>query len=99
MLKASALPCRIVRSGVTILAFVVAVCFLRPATEAAAAEPAGDFFAGKTITLVIGADVGGGYDAAGRLIARFLGRFIPGAPTLIVQNMPAGGSLPAAHYL
>ena len=64
-----------------------------------AAQPATDFYANKTITLVVGADVGGGYDAAGRLMARFLGRFIPGDPTLIVENMPAGGSLAAANYL
>ena len=60
---------------------------------------AADYYAGKTLTIVIGADVGGGYDAAGRLMARFIGKYLPGAPTLVVENMPAGGSIAAANYL
>ncbi|HWG06905.1 MAG TPA: tripartite tricarboxylate transporter substrate-binding protein [Beijerinckiaceae bacterium] len=60
---------------------------------------AADFYAGKNVTIVIGADVGGGYDAAGRLMARFVGKYLPGAPTLVVENMPAGGSIAAANYL
>lgn len=68
---------------------------------AAGAVPAqsADFYAGKQMILIIGADTGGGYDAQGRLMARHLGRFIPGNPNIIVQNMPAAGSLVAANTL
>ena len=58
-----------------------------------------DFYAGKQITLLCGAAVGGGYDQLARLMARHLGRLTPGNPTVIVQNMPAAGSLAAANYI
>jgi tripartite-type tricarboxylate transporter receptor subunit TctC len=59
---------------------------------------ANEFYAGKTITLVIGSETGGGYDIYGRTLARHLGRHIPGHPNLIVQNMPgAGGGRAAVH--
>jgi tripartite-type tricarboxylate transporter receptor subunit TctC len=57
------------------------------------------FYRGRTISLVIGYSVGGGYDIHGRVLARHLGRHIPGNPGIIVQNMPGGGSLRAANYL
>jgi hypothetical protein len=52
----------------------------------AAAE---DFYAGKQLTFIVGAGVGGGYDLQARTVARHLARFIPGNPTIIVQNMPS----------
>jgi hypothetical protein len=58
-----------------------------------------DFYAGKQITLIVGAGVGGGYDHQARLVARHLGRFIPGHPGIIVQNMPAAGGMAATNYL
>jgi len=58
-----------------------------------------DFFAGKQITLIVGAGVGGGYDHQARLVARHLSRFIPGNPGIIVQNMPAAGGMAATNYL
>src|SRR5262249_43923435 len=58
-----------------------------------------DFFAGKQISLLIGTTVGGGYDAYGRLVARHIGRHIPGNPSVIVKNMPGAGGLAAANYL
>ena len=63
------------------------------------ADALSDFYTGKTITVIVGADSGGGYDAQGRLMARHIGRFIPGNPTAIVQNMPGAGSLTAANQL
>jgi tripartite-type tricarboxylate transporter receptor subunit TctC len=65
----------------------------------AAADPLGDFYTGKQITLIVGSDVGGGYDAQARLAARHLGRLLPGHPTIVVQNMPGAGSLLAANHL
>lgn len=66
---------------------------------AATAAPADDFFAGKTLTIVCGYPPGGGVDAGARLIAQHLARFIPGAPSIVVQNMPGAGGLVAANHL
>jgi tripartite-type tricarboxylate transporter receptor subunit TctC len=60
---------------------------------------AADFYEGKTINFIVGADVGGGYDIYARAIARHLDRHIPGKPTIIVQNMPGAGSKKAAEYM
>jgi hypothetical protein len=74
----------------------LAICAGRPAD---AGEPVADFYAGKTLTLVIGYSVGGGYDIYGRTLARYMGRHIPGNPTIVPQNMPGAGSLRAVNYL
>lgn len=58
-----------------------------------------NYYKGRTINMVIGYSVGGGYDLYARLLARHLGRFIPGNPTVIPQNMPGAGSLKAVEYL
>jgi tripartite-type tricarboxylate transporter receptor subunit TctC len=57
------------------------------------------FFEGKTVRIVVGFSAGGGYDTYSRVIARHLGRHVPGKPTVIVENMPGAGSLIAANYL
>src|SRR5262245_25289907 len=67
------------------------------AAPAAAAEP--DFYAGKTIQLLIGFSAGGGYDIYARTLARHMGRYIPGHPRLVPQNMPGAGSLKVVNYL
>lgn len=56
-------------------------------------------FKGQTISVVIGYGVGGGYDIYGRIVARFLGKYLPGNPTVVAQNMTGAGSLRAAEYL
>jgi tripartite-type tricarboxylate transporter receptor subunit TctC len=65
----------------------------------AAADPVADFYRGKTISMVIGVSVGGDYDRRARLIARHMGRHIPGNPTIVATNMPGGGGLLAANWL
>ncbi len=57
------------------------------------------FYRGRTVSLIVGSSPGGGYDLYGRLVARFLGRHIPGNPALVVQNMPGAGSNVAAAYI
>src|SRR3954470_9941298 len=57
------------------------------------------FFARKTVTISIGYTAGGSYDLYGRLVARHLGKHIPGQPTVVAQNMPGTGSLKAAAYI
>jgi tripartite-type tricarboxylate transporter receptor subunit TctC len=64
-----------------------------------AAQPGGDTFAGKSVTMIIGFGAGGGYDLWGRTVGRHIGRHLPGAPTVIPQNMPGAGSYAAASYI
>jgi tripartite-type tricarboxylate transporter receptor subunit TctC len=69
------------------------------AASPARAQTVEDFYRGKRLTLTVGYGPGGGYDVFARLLARHLSRFIPGSPSIIVQNMPGAGSLIAANYL
>jgi tripartite-type tricarboxylate transporter receptor subunit TctC len=71
------------------------------AVAALAASPthAADYYAGKTIDLVVGNYPGGGYDIYARALGRHLGRNIPGNPTIVVKNMPGAGSAKAGHHI
>jgi len=69
------------------------------AAPAAAQDSVAKFYAGKQIDLAIGSSAGGGYDTYARLIARYIGRYIPGNPTIVPQNMPGAGSNKAAGYI
>ncbi|HXF76589.1 MAG TPA: tripartite tricarboxylate transporter substrate-binding protein, partial [Methylomirabilota bacterium] len=57
------------------------------------------FFKGKTIRLIVGLAPGGGYDLYSRVIARHLGKHIPGNPIIVVENMTGAGSIIAANYM
>jgi tripartite-type tricarboxylate transporter receptor subunit TctC len=72
---------------------------LLPAGTAWAVDPIEDFYKGKTLRVIIGYGPGGGYDLYGRLFADNIGRFLPGRPTVIAQNMAGAGSFVAAKYL
>jgi tripartite-type tricarboxylate transporter receptor subunit TctC len=76
-------------------AVALVVCSALPARS----ESAADFYRGKTVNIVIGFSVGGGYDLYARHLARFIGKHIPGNPTVVPQNMPGAGSLKAANYI
>jgi tripartite-type tricarboxylate transporter receptor subunit TctC len=69
------------------------------ATQGARSAGVEDFYRGKTVSLLIGYSVGGGYDAYGRLLARHFGKHLPGNPSVVPQNMSGAGSLKAANYL
>jgi len=58
-----------------------------------------DFYKGKTVSMLIGYSVGGGYDLYGRLVARHMSKYIPGKPTIVPQNLTGAGSLRAASFL
>ena len=65
----------------------------------AQAQSAADFYRGKQLTLITSASVGGGYDQYARLLAKHLPKFIPGNPTIVVQNMTGADGVRAANYL
>ena len=69
------------------------------ASSACAQTQDKEMFSGKTVTIIAGSGSGGGVDLYARLIGRHLQKYIPGKPTVIVQNMPGAGSLAAAHHL
>lgn len=58
-----------------------------------------DFYKGKTVRFIVGSSPGGGFDAYARLIARHIGKHIPGNPATLVTNMPGAGNLIAANYM
>lgn len=60
---------------------------------------ADDFYKGRSLTLFVGSGPGGGYDLFGRLVARNLGRHLPGGPAIVAQNMPGAGSITAANHV
>lgn len=66
---------------------------------AAPAHAAAPFYEGKTIRLIVGFSAGGGFDTYSRLIARHIGRHIPGNPTVVVENMTGAASLVAANHV
>ncbi len=78
-----------------------AVCLAAAVLAAppARAQTSEEFYRGKSLTLVVGNGPGGGFDFLARLLARHIGRYIPGHPGVVVQNMPGAGSLVAANYL
>jgi tripartite-type tricarboxylate transporter receptor subunit TctC len=66
---------------------------------AARAQPAAEFYKGKSVTLVVSSSPGGGYDIMSRTIAKYLGSHLPGNPRILVQNMPGAGGIVAMNYL
>lgn len=73
--------------------------FAAPLSSPRAHAQDNDFYRGKTVTLVVGYSAGGGYDQYARVLARHLGRHIPGNPTIVVQNMPGAATFTAVRYL
>ena len=65
----------------------------------ASSQSVADFYRGKTIRLIVGFGAGGGYDSNARLLARFIGQYLPGNPRIVVQNMPGASSLKSVQYL
>jgi tripartite-type tricarboxylate transporter receptor subunit TctC len=64
----------------------------------AQAQDIASFYKGKQVSIIVGSSPGGGYDLYGRLLARHMGKHLPGNPVFVVSNMPgAGGNVAAAH--
>ncbi len=75
---------------------VIGLAFVVGASATALGE---EFYKGKTILFIVGTSPGGGYDTYTRAVARHIGKYIPGNPTPIVQNMIGAGTLVSAHYI
>jgi tripartite-type tricarboxylate transporter receptor subunit TctC len=82
-----------------LLSRLVAAALFVALPSLAHAQSPRPFYAGKQLTIVVGLPPGGGADAYARLVQRYLPRHIPGAPTILVQNMPGAGSLKSVMYL
>jgi tripartite-type tricarboxylate transporter receptor subunit TctC len=83
----------------TLLSAVVSATLLFGSNIASHATDAEAFYKGKTVIISIGFAPGGSYDYFGRLVARHLGKHLPGNPTVIAESMPGAGSFTAANYL
>jgi tripartite-type tricarboxylate transporter receptor subunit TctC len=75
------------------------IVFAMLAGAPAQADPVAEFYKGKSVQVVVGYGSGGGYDLYARVLARHMGRHIPGSPSMVIQNMPGAGSVRAANYL
>jgi tripartite-type tricarboxylate transporter receptor subunit TctC len=69
------------------------------ASVPAQAQSVAEFYRGKTVTLTVGYSAGGGYDTYARILARHMGKHLPGNPNIVVQNAPGAGSMRAANSL
>ena len=81
-------------SGIALLSAVACL-----AAWPAYAESSSNFYKGRVVQIVVGFTAGGGYDLYARVLARHIGKHIPGNPVVTTQNMPGAGSLKAANYL
>ena len=79
--------------------FVACAAILASSTSIWAQETPEQFYKGKLVSIVVGSDAGGGYDAYARMVARHIGEHIPGNPSVTVRNMPGAGSNRAAAHL
>ena len=75
---------------------IAAIALTAPSALAQTPE---EFFKGKTVTVYIGFGPGGTYDLFGRMVARHIGKHIPGNPSIVVRNMPGGLGIAAANFL
>jgi len=84
------------KNSLRVLAAMTAALLVVSGASIAGAE---DFYAGKNIRFIVGYAPGGGYDTYTRAIARYMGKYIPGNPSIVVENMEGAGSLLAANYM
>ena len=78
---------------------LIAIAALAIAIGAESSVPAQDFYKDKTLTVIVGYSPGGSFDLYARVLARYIGRYLPGNPSRIVENMTGAGGLIAANHL
>lgn len=79
--------------------FLAAAIVAASAASAAAAATEEDFYRGKVVRIVVGFSPGGGFDTYARTLSRYMGKYLPGNPTVVVENMTGAGSLIAANHI
>src|SRR5215208_4913720 len=77
----------------------ISLALLLYGTVPAPAQSVAEFYKGKTIQIIVGFGVGGGYDLYARALGRYLGKYVPGQPTVVVQNLEGAGSVRAANHV
>src|SRR3954452_24175402 len=77
----------------------VMTCLAMIGSFPAMADDVGDFYKGKQMRMIVRTTAGGDYDQYSRLLARFIGKHIPGNPSIVVVNMPGGGGITAANWM
>ena len=90
-------PCVSLRAAATAALVLLASAGVHP--DGAHAQSAAEFYKGRNVDLYIGYSAGGGYDLYARLLARHMGKYLPGNPTVVPKNMEGAGSLRLANWL
>jgi tripartite-type tricarboxylate transporter receptor subunit TctC len=85
--------------GVKVLLAAVALASAAVLGTPSRADDVADFYRGKRVNLIVSYGTGGGYDVYARVLARYMSKYIPGNPNIVIQNMPGAGSLRGANYL
>ena len=78
---------------------ILAVTIFAAVSQGAQAQTPAEFYRGKQVSLYIGFSPGGTYDLYGRVVARHIGKHIPGNPTVIPRNMEGAGSIRLTNYM
>jgi len=86
-------------TGLRLIFALALVLLIAPMAPANAQDAVAQFYKGKELKLYIGSTPGGGYDSYSRLLARYIGKYIPGNPTIVPINMPGAGSNRLAEYI
>jgi tripartite-type tricarboxylate transporter receptor subunit TctC len=89
---------KLMTQNLYMMGFAVFMVFTS-AWSVSAASPGEDFYRGKVIRIVVGFSAGGGFDTYARTLSRSMGKYVPGHPTVIVENMTGAGSLIAANHI
>src|SRR5664279_1546949 len=79
--------------------FLISIVLAAGPGAAWSQQPVEDFYRGKKLDMIIGYSPGGTYDLYARLVARYLGNYIPGKPIIVPRNMPGAGSRAAANWV
>jgi len=87
------------RFSLALCGALLSVVLFLAAEQAAHAQSVAEFYRGRTVTLTVGYSTGGGYDTYARILARHMGKHVPGNPTIVVQNAPGAGSMRAANTI
>jgi tripartite-type tricarboxylate transporter receptor subunit TctC len=83
----------------SVAGLLMANAFALGATDAARADDVADFYKGKTVNVVVGHEAGTGFDVYSRVLIRHMGKYIPGNPAMIVQNMTGASGVVAGNWL